>query len=127
MNATLQESKISGFRSQLIPTKLAFSASIVKQAEEFLQNNDFPTTRHEDWKYTRVTKISALQPSQGETKKVQDTTQYIVNPDAIRFVFQNGELHSDYSGVLPKDCASNYFLPVRKMIWLTSGRIQAFQ
>jgi Fe-S cluster assembly protein SufD len=102
MNATLQESKISGFRSQLIPTKLAFSASIVKQAEEFLQNNDFPTTRHEDWKYTRVTKISALQPSQGETKKVQDTTQYIVNPDAIRFVFQNGELHSDYSGVLPK-------------------------
>jgi Fe-S cluster assembly protein SufD len=101
MNALLQETKISGFRSQLVPTSLSFSSAILSEAEDMLNNNDFPTTRHEDWKYTRVTKIAALQPSQNEPVKHPQAAQFAVNKAAIQVIFQNGKLHTNFSGSLP--------------------------
>ena len=58
MTEVIQESKIAKFREGLPKTHLSFRENILKTAENTLSTLDFPTTRNERWKYTRVAKIA---------------------------------------------------------------------
>jgi len=55
--------KLNVFRNSLPKTNLAFSQAQLNQAEEQLNSSEFPTTRNEAWKYTRLAKIANIQPS----------------------------------------------------------------
>ena len=101
MNATLQETKINAFTTPLVPTSLLFPSHLLIEAKEVLNSNDFPTTRLEDWKYTRVTKIAAIQAAPDKYVKINDIERYNVNKEAIRIFLQNGKLHTETSTELP--------------------------
>ena len=101
MDATLQESKISNFRADLSRTNLALSEEKIRKAENVLENSDFPTTRQEAWKYTRVGKIATIRPSVTAPEKVTSSESFHIAQNAIRIVLQNGKLHSGLSTALP--------------------------
>jgi Fe-S cluster assembly protein SufD len=54
--------KLEQFIQELPTTAINFPANQLERAKRILDQNDFPTTRDESWKYTRVGKIAALKP-----------------------------------------------------------------
>lgn len=114
MNETLQDTKLNGFRSHLNKSTLAINASILSKAESVLEGLDFPTTRNEDWKYTRVGKIASISANSDKSNPITTWEKHSVAKDAIVVVLQNGQLiHSNFNpstnGLLVKplsDCSS---------------------
>lgn len=68
---TLKASKLDQFRTNLSPDKGVLPASLKEQAAQVLDNNNFPTTRDEHWKYTRVGKIANSQLKLAEFENLQ--------------------------------------------------------
>ena len=89
MNEILQENKLTAFIHNLSPTSLKFPEELLQSATISLLTNDFPTTRKEAWKYTRVGRIAAIKAA---TKIENSTTPNPVTIDsnALTFVFENG-------------------------------------
>lgn len=109
MESIVQESKVAKFVQGLTPTTLPFNAAALQTAKDTLQNEDFPTTRQERWKYTRVAKITNK-----EYKEAKAQLQELALPlsDAINLVFVNGFFNSELStseipaGLNIQNCAS---------------------
>lgn len=99
MNQTVQVSKLHTFSEQLKPTNIALSEELVKTAGDQLSEMDFPTTRVEDWKYTRVTKISNLELSEKNGKATRLATDSLVKQDVPTIVFENGFVNHTLSTV----------------------------
>ena len=57
-------SKIQAFASKFKETNLAFSPTIIADAKNTLLHLDFPTTKTEFWKYTRLAKLAQLRLNQ---------------------------------------------------------------
>ena len=57
-------SKIQAFASKFKETNLAFSPTIIADAKNTLLHLDFPTTKTEFWKYTRLAKLAQLRLKQ---------------------------------------------------------------
>ena len=57
-------SKIQAFASKFKDTNLAFSPTIIADAKNTLLHLDFPTTKTEFWKYTRLAKLAQLRLNQ---------------------------------------------------------------
>ena len=57
-------SKIQAFASKFKETNLAFSPTIIAVAKNTLLHLDFPTTKNEFWKYTRLAKLAQLRLKQ---------------------------------------------------------------
>jgi Fe-S cluster assembly protein SufD len=97
MNDTIQVNKLNAFIDQLTKTDLPFSKDIIAISDATIASNDFPTTRTEAWKYTRVGKISSIHGNTSELiiDKVSDA--HIIDPNALTFVFENGELIQQFS------------------------------
>jgi Fe-S cluster assembly protein SufD len=89
MQATeIRTSKLDVFRSQLKPTTLPFLVGQRTVAEEVLLSNDFPTTRVEAWKYTRLTRIAALLPTNKYwSAEIKPTSDF---GDVPTYTFVNG-------------------------------------
>lgn len=64
-----------------------------KKAETILESIQFPTTRTEAWKYTRLGKISN-KVFCIEKKIIEDLSNYVISKDAYTFIFVNGFLQS---------------------------------
>jgi Fe-S cluster assembly protein SufD len=117
MSTLLSVNKLEAFRSHLAKTTLEFSKEDIENAENFLCQNDFPTTKVEAWKYTRLNKISNIQASNDTAHDADVISFYALGKETIEFVFQNGILVSGFSdevrGMLPegltilslKDCS----------------------
>lgn len=119
MNDTIQENKLTAFVENLSPTAISLSKELIKEANSVLSTSDFPTTRNENWKYTRVGRIAAIR---SEKNGINDGFQVLtaesipsIDKDAITFVFENGVFNSILSsksspaGLLVKplsDCTS---------------------
>lgn len=87
--------KTNGFEG-VLPEKL------IKKASSVLETIQFPTTRTEAWKYTRLGKISNKKFSINKTY-LKDVSNYLIVEDAYTFVFVNGFLQDDLSvSQLPK-------------------------
>lgn len=67
-----------------------------KNAETILESIQFPTTRTEAWKYTRLGKISN-KIFRIEQKTIADISKYSISKDAYTLVFVNGFLQTDCS------------------------------
>lgn len=87
--------KTNGFEG-VLPEKL------IKKASSVLETIQFPTTRTEAWKYTRLSKISNKKFSINKTY-LKDVSNYLIVKDTYTFVFVNGFLQDDLSvSQLPK-------------------------
>lgn len=90
METAISTSKLNAFRADLSSSTLAIPAEKLSQAFDFLAANDFPTTRHEDWKYTRLARIANLKFEPQSNTISQETTKICGN--SLRFVFVDGTL-----------------------------------
>jgi Fe-S cluster assembly protein SufD len=76
-----------------------------QQAEHVLATTDFPTTRTEAWKYTRVAKIKngSFHVSKYATPSTIDISAYLIpNVKGSVLVFVNGFFASELSTILPE-------------------------
>ena len=67
-------SKIQAFASKFKETNLAFSPTIIADAKNTLLHLDFPTTKNEFWKYTRLAKLAQLRLHQ---EKISENEQVL--------------------------------------------------
>jgi len=67
-------SKIQAFASKFNETNLAFSPTSITDAKNTLLHLDFPTTKTEFWKYTRLAKLAQLRLNQ---EKIRENEQVI--------------------------------------------------
>jgi len=67
-------SKIQAFASKFNETNLAFSPTSIADAKNTLFHLDFPTTKTEFWKYTRLAKLAQLRLNQ---EKIRENEQVI--------------------------------------------------
>ena len=87
---TPTNTKLSRFRSGLKPTSIKFTKECLNDAIGFLENKDFPTTKEESWKYTRLSKLANTTFS-GSVSNDEFEISFI-HANSYRFVFTNGEL-----------------------------------
>ena len=67
-------SKIQAFASKFNETNLAFSPTSIADAKNTLLHLDFPTTKTEFWKYTRLAKLAQLRLHQ---EKISENEQVV--------------------------------------------------
>ena len=80
-------------------------SSIQKEARQALNAMDFPTTRVEDWKYTRVTRIT--NKSFKQEKTTVDAQPFFIQGEKMhRLVFINGYFDQDQSIIHEDDALS---------------------
>lgn len=60
METQVQLSKLKQFSASFVESTLPLNEDIISKSKEVLSEFDFPTTRNEQWKYTRLTKLSQL-------------------------------------------------------------------
>lgn len=96
MSTTMPINKLAKFTAALTPTSLTFSQDVINDAHSLLNSSEFPTTRNEQWKYTRVGKIAAIVP-QVKTEYTRKLPKYSIAENAVTFVFENGIFRSDLS------------------------------
>jgi Fe-S cluster assembly protein SufD len=92
MGTILSVNKLDTFRRHLKQTTIGFPYQALQNAKNFLSAIDFPTTKDEAWKYTRLTKISGLQANNHPTHDLNDVLTYNLGENTINLTFVNGVL-----------------------------------
>jgi Fe-S cluster assembly protein SufD len=98
MEITTQKAMVDAFTANWQSTNLPFNAENISAAKQVLATNDFPSTRVEAWKYTRLTKISKQNFSQ-DSASIQSIDSFKILKDAQTLVFVNGYFKSDLSSL----------------------------
>ena len=100
-------SKIQAFASKFKETNLAFSPTSISDAKNTLLHLDFPTTKNEFWKYTRLAKLAQLRLKQ---------TNIIEEKQAIAPLSDNGivRITNGYLTSLSKEIAGLTITPFSK-------------
>ncbi len=93
---TLTQNTVAEFAQSWTETTLPFSNTLKSQAKDVLENNPFPNTRVEAWKYTRVTKISKTE-FENKPATIVDIMPFQIIKEAYTLVFVNGHLNSELS------------------------------
>lgn len=96
-NMEVLENKITKFTQGFTKTNLGFRAETLKTAEDTLSTLDFPTTRNERWKYTRVAKIANKSFKSEQVGTVGKLNLPV--SDAYTIVFVNGFFNADLSSL----------------------------
>ncbi len=91
-----QHTKLTAFCADWQATKLPIEQTVLSQAKEVLETLDFPTSRVENWKYTRVAKIA------NKSFVISDDATLHALPklplsDAYNIVFVNGNYNANLS------------------------------
>jgi Fe-S cluster assembly protein SufD len=102
MSTILSLNKLGTFRSHLKETTIGFPDQVLRNAQNFLGETDFPTTKDEAWKYTRLNKISNVQPSNDTTTDTDFALDYDLGKETFKFIFHNGMLISNGNAGLPE-------------------------
>ena len=92
MTTILSVNKLEAFRSHLKKTTIGFPNQELQNAEHFLSNSDFPTTKDEAWKYTRLGRISGIQSNTDATFDTDVIHNIDLGKETINLTFQNGIL-----------------------------------
>ena len=100
MSVVLEDKK-QAFLANFVAKSADKDSSIAKQeALKALENLEFPTTRDEYWKYTRVGKITNANYSQSPSFNVSDISRYLVEGlEAYLVVFVNGFFSEELSDI----------------------------
>jgi len=79
-------------------TLTSIAPELAALSAQALENTDFPTTRVEDWKYTRTTRISNAKWNIAATNHAVDITPFLIEGlEASTYVFVDGFFRSDLS------------------------------
>ena len=87
---TTQENKLTQLLGGLNKTKLAFDTKHLNELHVYLEGARFPTTKDEQWKYTRLTKLTNSTFTGSFLKNSSEIG--VQNENAYRIVFDNGNL-----------------------------------
>ena len=85
-------SKIQAFASKFKETNLAFSPTIIADAKNTLLHLDFPTTKTEFWKYTRLAKLAKLRLNQEKIRENEQVVAPLTDNGIVRIT--NGYITS---------------------------------
>ena len=85
--------KLSQFTSRFATTEIDALLPMADMARTFLAENDFPTTRVERFKYTRLTKLANAQFDANNALAVSDFRKHQICTDAIAIFIVNGIVH----------------------------------
>ena len=85
-------SKIQAFASKFNETNLAFSPTIIADAKNTLLHLDFPTTKNEFWKYTRLAKLAQLRLNQEKIRENEQVVAPLTDNGIVRIT--NGYITS---------------------------------
>ena len=85
-------SKIQAFASKFKETNLAFSPTIIADAKNSLLHLDFPTTKNEFWKYTRLAKLAQLRLNQEKIRENEQVVAPLTDNGIVRIT--NGYINS---------------------------------
>ena len=85
-------SKIQAFASKFKETNLAFSPTIIADAKNTLLHLDFPTTKIEFWKYTRLAKLAQLRLNQEKIRENEQVVAPLTDNGIVRIT--NGYITS---------------------------------
>lgn len=99
---TIKTNPKEEFLSSFIPQEFPRNPQLLKvkeEAENALHQLDFPTTRDEQWKYTRISKILKKKYTQTPAKKLPEALSFLTIPEAHLFVFINGFFSSELSKI----------------------------
>lgn len=106
METQEQLSKLKQFSANFVETNLPLSEEILNKSKEVLENYDFPTTRDEQWKYTRLTKLSQVSFHQTTLSEAKSTTLLndfkaisIVNGNIVAYPLINGVTIAKFSEI----------------------------
>ena len=85
-------SKIQAFASKFKETNLAFSPTSIADAKNTLLHLDFPTTKTEFWKYTRLAKLAQLRLNQEKIRENEQVVAPLTDNGIVRIT--NGYITS---------------------------------
>lgn len=85
-------SKIQAFASKFNETNLAFSPTSIADAKNTLLHLDFPTTKTEFWKYTRLAKLAQLRLHQEKIRENEQVEAPLTDNGIVRIT--NGYITS---------------------------------
>ena len=85
-------SKIQAFSSEFKETPLCFPATTIADAKNTLFHLDFPTTKNEFWKYTRLAKLAQLRLHQEKIRENEQVVAPLTDNGIVRIT--NGYLTS---------------------------------
>ena len=85
-------SKIQAFESKFKETNLAFSPTSIADAKNTLLHLDFPTTKTEFWKYTRLAKLAQLRLNQEKIRENEQVVAPLTDNGIVRIT--NGYITS---------------------------------
>ena len=91
--------KLENFRRNLSPTHFNINKDVLSTAQEVLESSDFPTTKNEKWKYSRLGRLSKLELQQSKKLSANVSVEKICD-EAITIEINNGHIQSIPS--LPK-------------------------
>jgi Fe-S cluster assembly protein SufD len=89
---TLVSNKLMQFVADLGPTKLQVPQSLQEAAQAYLQGQDFPSTKAERFKYTRLAKLSNAQLSGAHQLDAAQLEEYCVLTDAYTIYVNNDQI-----------------------------------
>ena len=90
---TVSTKKLDRFTQNLTPTRIALPKERLDLAKTILGQKDFPTTRDEAWKYTRVGKIAALESRTDKSTLAESVWQSHLNLNfSYAVIFVNGAI-----------------------------------
>jgi Fe-S cluster assembly protein SufD len=84
--------KLSQFASRFLPTEITGLLPMADKARAFLEGNDFPTTRVERFKYTRLTKLANAQFESSDVASSADYHHHQMCTDAFTIYNVNGKV-----------------------------------
>ena len=103
METAVLASKLSAFRAHLKPTLISVPEANLLTALTYLDQHDFPTTRQEAWKYTRVGKIASIQAATSTTTDVKSIDLPIIDENAFTIHLVDGHVcWTSEKSTLPK-------------------------
>jgi len=89
---TLASNKLLQFVADLGPTNLQVPQSLHEAAQTYLKGQDFPTTKAERFKYTRLAKLANAQLSTAHQLDATQLEQYCVLTDAYTIYVNNEQI-----------------------------------
>lgn len=95
MSETQIDRTLSTFTKHLRQTEISLPSQLVKKSLDELNGKSFPTTRHDAWKYTRLTKLSKLSPTIALKHEGSNSASFAIHSTGNRIVIENGALHLD--------------------------------
>jgi Fe-S cluster assembly protein SufD len=95
MSETQIDRTLSTFTKHLRQTEIALPANLIDKSLVELDGKSFPTTRHEAWKYTRLTKLSKLSPTLATQHIGSNCSPYAIHSTGNRIVIENGTIQID--------------------------------